>query len=74
MRLRIIQSGLMSFFLATFMTAWVTFLNLGLSSSFFLSWGKAFIFAWPIAFLIAFTVGPTVAKLAHSINSRFEKK
>jgi len=71
MRLRVIQGFFMSIFMASFMTAWVTFLNLGMSATFFIHWGKAFALAWPFAFCIAVLVGPTAARLARCIDCKF---
>jgi hypothetical protein len=47
---------MMSFLLS----AWVTYVNLGLSDTFLQSWLTAFINAWPAAFLVAFTVAPPI--------------
>ena len=74
LRLRIIHSGLMSFFLALFMTAWVTYINLGVTPEYFTNWFTSFIFAWPAAFCIAFSIGPTVTKLAHKLHTCFDSK
>ncbi|MCZ2721261.1 DUF2798 domain-containing protein [Marinomonas sp. 15G1-11] len=69
-KLRFIQSGMMSFFLAFFMTAWITFLNLGITADYLLNWGSSFVFAWPAAFTIAFTISPTVAKWSASLHRK----
>lgn len=71
--LRVIQSVLMSFFLALFMTAWVTFLNLGVRPDFINFWATSFVFAWPAAFTISFVIGPSVAKWSHLLHSKFSK-
>ncbi|MFT2112112.1 DUF2798 domain-containing protein [Marinomonas sp. 2405UD68-3] len=60
----------MSFCLAFFMTAWVTFLNLGITADYFYHWFMSFIFAWPAAFLIAFSIGPVVTRLANTLYQR----
>lgn len=73
MRFRLIQSGLTSILMVTFVTAWVTFLNLGFTELYFRQWGKAFLLAWPVAYLIAFLVGPRVAKITQRINGYLTK-
>ena len=52
------------------MSAWVTYVNLGLSDTFFLSWMKAFANAWPAAFLVAFTVAPPIRALVLKLFSK----
>ncbi len=73
MKIRLIQSTLMSLLLCILMTGWVTWLNLGLSSQFMGLWGRAFALAWPAAFLISFTLGPLVARLSHRLAQPRQK-
>jgi hypothetical protein len=52
------------------LSAWVTYVNLGLSDTFFLSWMKAFANAWPAAFVVAFTVAPPIRALVLKLFSK----
>jgi hypothetical protein len=63
MKQRIIFAITMSFILTILMTAWVTFLNLGLSDQFVNHWSNAFVFSWPAAAVFAFVIGPIVQKV-----------
>ncbi|OZG70775.1 hypothetical protein BTA51_24660 [Hahella sp. CCB-MM4] len=57
---RLIFALFMSLALSILMTAWVTWINLGLVDGFIFKWGTAFITAWPAAAVISFLVGPRV--------------
>ena len=60
MKIHFIFTLAFSFMMSFLLSAWVTFVNLGLSDTFMQSWLTAFINAWPAAFLVAFTVAPPI--------------
>lgn len=68
MKHRFIFAILMSFVLTFFMSAWVTFINVGLIDDFANYWMSAWLLAWPAAGLISFISGPRIHKLAHQIS------
>lgn len=61
MKIHFIFTAAFSFLMSFLLSAWVTYVNLGLSDTFIASWMKAFANAWPAAFVVAFTVAFTVA-------------
>lgn len=67
---RLLSSFLMSILLSTLMTAWVTWLNLGLVPDFAARWGHAFVNAWPAAFSIVVLLGPSVQRLSQRLLRR----
>jgi hypothetical protein len=71
---RLIFSSLMSMLMATIMTAWITWLNVGLSSDYLQRWGHAFINAWPAAFILVLFAAPTVTRFAHTLMHRLESR
>ncbi len=64
MKHRMIFAALMSFVLSFLMTAWVTFVNLGLPPDFVTFWMKSWVLAWPAAGVISFIFGPYLHQLA----------
>ncbi|WLQ17122.1 DUF2798 domain-containing protein [Hahella aquimaris] len=66
-KFRFFYSLTMSLALSFLMSAWVTFLNLGLQRDFTAHWMHAFLLAWPTAFTIAFAMGPTVNKITEKL-------
>lgn len=50
MKIHFIFTLVFSFMMSFLLSAWVTYLNLGLSNTFVQSWLTAFINAWPAAF------------------------
>lgn len=67
MKQRIIFTVIMSFFLSSLMTLWVTYLNLGNTPQFMSLWGRAFLMAWPAAGLISFFVSPLAQRMTQKI-------
>ena len=67
LRLRLVFAGLMSLLMSSLMSAWVTWLNLGLSPVFVQRWLSAFAAAWPPAFAIVVVAAPSVQRLAMRI-------
>ncbi|WP_375056473.1 DUF2798 domain-containing protein [Zobellella sp. DQSA1] len=67
---RLLFALLMSLVLSFLMTAWVTWLNLGLIEGFVEKWMSAFIVAWPAAALISLLFGPWVQRLTGWMMSR----
>jgi len=68
-KFRLINSFFMSMVLSFFMTAWITYINLGLIEGYLGLWMKAWGLAWPAAFTIAFVSGPYVMKLTKKLAS-----
>ncbi|WP_137166032.1 DUF2798 domain-containing protein [Salinimonas lutimaris] len=60
----------MSLVLSIIMSAWVTYLNLGLTSDFIAKWLEAWILAWPAAAVCAFLFGPGVGRLTNQIVNK----
>ena len=62
----------MAFIMATIMTGFVTWMNLGFTDDFLVNWGRAFVFAWPVASVAAFLALPIAPKITmwivHQIN------
>ncbi|GAA3575976.1 MULTISPECIES: DUF2798 domain-containing protein [Marinobacter] len=67
---RFFFSLLMSLVLSGLMTAWVTWINLGLVEGFVVKWATAFVTAWPAAALISFAFGPRIHQLTHWLTNR----
>lgn len=67
MKHRLIFATLMSFVLTLFMSAWVTFINMGVIEGFVGYWLSAWILAWPAAGVISFLCGPQIHQLALDI-------
>ncbi|MEJ2763536.1 DUF2798 domain-containing protein [Photobacterium sp. MCCC 1A19761] len=67
MKQRIIFTVIMSFFLSSLMTLWVTYLNLGNTPHFINMWGHAFIMAWPAAGVISFFTSPLAQRITMNI-------
>jgi len=63
MKIHFTFTAAFSFLMSFLLSAWVTYVNLGLSDTFFLSWMKAFANAWPAAFVVAFMVAPPIRAL-----------
>ena len=63
MKHRLVFTAIMSFFLSSLMSLWVTYLNLGIIPNFIAQWMHAFSLAWPAAAVIAFFVGPIAQKI-----------
>jgi len=62
----------MACIMATIMTGFVTWMNLGFTDDFLVNWGRAFVFAWPVASVAAFLALPIAPKITmwivHQIN------
>lgn len=67
-RFRLTFALLMSCTMSLLMTAWVTWLNLGLSPDFLLRWLHAFWAAWPAAFVVVFFIGPKVQAFSQRLT------
>lgn len=70
MKHRFFFAILMSFVLTFFMSAWVTFINVGLIDGFINYWMSAWLLAWPAAGVISFASGPRVHSIAHQIADK----
>lgn len=67
---RFIFALLMSFTLTLVMSAWITYLNIGLDPEFLSFWMHAWVLAWPVAGVVAFIAGPFLHKLAQKMVDR----
>ena len=70
MKHRIIFAVLMSCVLTFIMSAWVTFINIGLVDKFVERWFSAWSLAWPAAGIIAFLFAPRVHQLSSVIANK----
>ena len=61
---RLLSSLIMSLLLSGLMSAWVTWLNLGLVGDFVSRWLHAYLLAWPAAFTIVVLLAPAVQSLS----------
>ncbi|WAJ71617.1 DUF2798 domain-containing protein [Catenovulum adriaticum] len=61
----------MSFVLTFFMSAWVTYINVGFINSFINYWMSAWLLAWPAAGVISFVCAPQLHNLAQKISDKF---
>ena len=66
---RCVFAALMSFLMSFFMTAWVTWLNLGFVPAYLQKWLQAFITAWPAAFIIVVLLAPSVQRMTRYLVS-----
>ncbi|MEH6394486.1 DUF2798 domain-containing protein [Pseudoalteromonas sp.] len=73
MKIHLIFTAAFSFLMSFLLSAWVTYLNLGLSDTFIQSWLTAFINAWPAAFVVAFSVAPPIRLLVMRLFSKEQK-
>mgnify|MGYP000250606364 CR=1 FL=1 len=71
MKHRFIFAVLMSFVLTFFMSAWVTYINVGLIKNFGEYWMSAWFLAWPAAGVISFISGPGIHKLSQKLSEKF---
>ncbi|NWO04695.1 MAG: DUF2798 domain-containing protein [Alteromonadaceae bacterium] len=71
MKHRIVFAILMSFILTLFMSAWVTFINIGLIDGFISHWLSAWVLAWPAAGIISFIFGPKIHQTSHKLIRYF---
>ncbi|WP_428796293.1 DUF2798 domain-containing protein [Vibrio kasasachensis] len=67
MKQRILFTVIMSFFLSSLMTLWITYLNLGSTPDFLSLWGRAFLLAWPAAGVISFFVSPLAQTITQKV-------
>lgn len=70
MKHRIIFATMMSFVLSLLMSAWITFLNIGLHPDFVSFWMHAWVLAWPAAGAISFLFAPFLHQLAHRVAEK----
>ena len=73
LRLRCMFAFLMSLVMTLLMSAWVTWLNIGLQADFFSRWRHAFFAAWPVAFCAVMLFAPRVQLLSRSIVARLAR-
>jgi|CXWL01.1.fsa_nt_gi hypothetical protein len=59
----------MSFVMAFIMTAFVTWVNTGLTEGYFSRWGHAFITAWPVALICVLLFAGRIRALVGKLTS-----
>lgn len=64
----------MACIMATIMTGFVTWMNLGFTEDFFLNWARAFVFAWPVASIAAFLAMPVAPKITAWIVTALNRR
>ncbi|WED25928.1 DUF2798 domain-containing protein [Vibrio sp. DW001] len=67
MKQRVLFTVIMSFFLSSLMTLWVTYINLGYTPEFLDMWRNAFLLAWPAAGIISFIISPLALRITHKV-------
>lgn len=72
MKFRLVFAILMSMVLTFFMSAWVTFINIGVIDGFVNYWMSAWLLAWPAAGLISFISAPRIHRIANQISRKLE--
>ncbi|MGK5055606.1 DUF2798 domain-containing protein [Janthinobacterium sp. LB2P49] len=73
LRLRCVFAFLMSLIMTLLMSAWVTWLNIGLQADFLPRWRHAFFAAWPVAFCAVMLFAPRVQLFTRSIVARLAR-
>lgn len=71
--LRCVFALLMSLLMTLQMSAWVTWLNIGLHPDFLLRWRHAFLAAWPVAFCAVMLCAPAVQQASRQIVQRIKR-
>ncbi|MCH1918064.1 DUF2798 domain-containing protein [Shewanella sp. A3A] len=71
MKHRALFALVMSLVLTFFMSAWVTYINVGLIDNFIDSWMSAWLLAWPAAGVISFLFGPKIQRLTSTVAAKF---
>ena len=74
LKFRLLSSAIMSLTLASLMTGWVTWLNIGLQADFLPRWRHAFFAAWPVAFCAVMLFAPRVQLMSRSIVARLASR
>ncbi len=74
LRLRCTFAFLMSLVMTLLMSAWVTWLNIGLQADFLPRWRHAFFAAWPVAFCAVMLFAPRVQLMSRSIVARLASR
>ncbi|MDN2671736.1 DUF2798 domain-containing protein [Janthinobacterium sp. SUN026] len=73
LRLRCVFAFLMSLVMTLLMSAWVTWLNIGLQADFLPRWRHAFFAAWPVAFCAVMLFAPRVQVISRNIVTRLAR-
>ena len=73
LRLRFVFAVIMSLVMTLLMSAWVTWLNIGLQDDFLARWRHAFLAAWPVAFCAVMLFAPRVQGISRQIVLRFKR-
>ena len=73
LRLRFVFALLMSFLMTLLMSAWVTWLNIGLQADFLPRWRHAFFAAWPVAFCAVMLFAPRVQLISRGIVAKLAR-
>ncbi|GEM77395.1 DUF2798 domain-containing protein [Vibrio sagamiensis] len=64
-------TALFSCAMSSMVSAWVTYINLGLTEDFISRWGFAFINAWPASFAAAYLLNKPIMVLTQKLMRQF---
>ncbi|GHB70571.1 hypothetical protein GCM10008107_20020 [Psychrosphaera saromensis] len=70
---KFVFTALFSCCLSCIMSAWVTYINIGLTNDFISRWAVAFINAWPAAFIAAYLLNANVMRVTLFLINTFSK-
>ncbi|MGX9415989.1 DUF2798 domain-containing protein [Vibrio sp. RC27] len=70
---KLIFTVLFSCCLSFIVSAWVTYINIGLTHDFIDRWAFAFVNAWPAAFTAAYLLSSSVMKFTHFLINTLAK-
>ncbi|WP_460756214.1 DUF2798 domain-containing protein [Marinomonas epiphytica] len=68
---RLIFTVLFSGSMSALVSAWVTYINLGMPEDFMHRWGIAFINAWPASFTAAYLLSPPMMAISKHLTKKF---
>lgn len=68
---KFVFTAMFSCCLSFIMSAWVTYINIGLTSDFISRWSTAFINAWPAAFIAAYLLSSFIMRFTHFLIKIF---
>jgi len=64
----ILAQALIALMMATLMTGIFSALHVGLTGTWLVEWGRAFVIAFPLAFLLSLAVSPIAFRLARAFT------
>lgn len=67
LRFRLLFALLMSLQMSLLMTAWVTWINIGMNGQYLTKWLHSFLLAWPAAYVIVLLSAPTMQRITRRL-------